>query len=108
MAAELGFDAYGMTADAPDPVSNAINGMLDHMHEMHDRVDQLSRAMCAMGRQVEDLRPLDIDFPCDDFGSDKASPCAESVAVVQGDVEAAIAEQIDAAEPEVTAKSANG
>lgn len=80
MADKIGFDAYGMTPDLPDPVSSAINGMLDHMHEMHDRVDELSRAMCAMGRQVEDLRPIDIDFPCDDFDShvgQEGSPCEE-------------------------------
>lgn len=83
MADKIGFDAYGMTPDLPDPVSSAINGMLDHMQEMHDRVDELSRAMCTMGRQVEDLRPLDIDFPCDDFDT-KASkgerPCAGETA----------------------------
>jgi len=79
MADKIGFDAYGMTSAAPDPVSNAINGMLDHMHEMHDRVDQLSRAMCAMGNQVEGLSPMDIDFPCDKFTSDEqaANGCDE-------------------------------
>ena len=83
MADEIGFDAYGMTPDLPDPVSSAINGMLDHMHEMHARVDELSHAMCAMGRQVGDLTPLEIDFPCDDFDSaaKKSSPCTDSVEV---------------------------
>lgn len=84
MADQIGFDAYGMTRDASDPVASAINGMLDHMQEMHDRVDELSRAMCSMGRQVEDLRPLDIDFPCDDYGgslrSGRADPCADAAA----------------------------
>ncbi len=92
MANKIGFDAYGMTPDLPDPVSHAINGMLDHMHEMHDRVDQLSRAMCTMGRQVEDLAPLNIDFPCDDFGEPraetKASPCEGEAADPLADAKA--------------------
>lgn len=90
MADKIGFDAYGMSPDLPDPVSSAINGMLDHMHEMHDRVDELSHAMCAMGRQVGDLRPLDIDFPCDDFESaaKKASSCADSAEAASVEVDA--------------------
>lgn len=42
MAAKMGFDAYGMTKDMPDPVSNAINGMLDHLHELDQRLEKMS------------------------------------------------------------------
>ena len=33
-AKRIGFDAYGATRDTPDPVANAINRMLDHIHVM--------------------------------------------------------------------------
>jgi serine O-acetyltransferase len=48
-AARIGFDAYGATADAPDPVANAINRMLDHIHHMDARMESMSRALEARG-----------------------------------------------------------
>ncbi|NOQ35793.1 MAG: serine O-acetyltransferase, partial [Methylococcaceae bacterium] len=32
-ASKIGFDAYGETADMPDPIAEAINRMLDHIHQ---------------------------------------------------------------------------
>lgn len=66
-ARKIGFDAYGQTADMPDPVAQTINGVLDHMRDMHSRMDQMCQAMRAMGREVDSLEPLDIDFPCEDL-----------------------------------------
>ena len=34
IARKMGFDAYGATSDAPDPIATAINCMLDHIHLM--------------------------------------------------------------------------
>jgi serine O-acetyltransferase len=48
-AARIGFDAYGATRDAPDPVANAINRMLDHIHHMDQRVEAMSSALEAHG-----------------------------------------------------------
>jgi serine O-acetyltransferase len=48
-AKRIGFDAYGATRDAPDPVANAINRMLDHIHHMDQRMEQMSRALEAKG-----------------------------------------------------------
>lgn len=44
IANKIGFDAYGATKDAPDPVAHAINCMLDHMHV----VDKKMQAMCEV------------------------------------------------------------
>jgi len=44
-AARIGFDAYGATRDAPDPVANAINRMLDHIHVMDQRIEAMSAAL---------------------------------------------------------------
>ncbi|RMG38094.1 MAG: serine O-acetyltransferase [Gammaproteobacteria bacterium] len=49
MASKMGFDAYGVTRDAPDPVAHAINCMLDHMHVVETRMKQMCEAMHAMG-----------------------------------------------------------
>ena len=48
-AKRIGFDAYGATRDAPDPVANAINRMLDHIHHMDQRLESMSRVLEAHG-----------------------------------------------------------
>jgi len=44
-AKRIGFDAYGATRDAPDPVANAVNRMLDHIHIMDQRIEAMSAAL---------------------------------------------------------------
>ena len=51
-ARKMGFDAYGATSDAPDPIANAINSILDHVHGMDEKMD----AMC------KSLKRVDADF----------------------------------------------
>jgi hypothetical protein len=47
--------------DAPDPVANAINRMLDHIHVMDRRMEAMSRALEEHGitRHFEHLDDLD-------------------------------------------------
>ncbi|HEB95816.1 MAG TPA: serine O-acetyltransferase [Sedimenticola thiotaurini] len=58
IARKMGFDAYGATADAPDPVAHAINCMLDHMHVL----DQRMQSMCETLRRVAREHPQ-IELP---------------------------------------------
>ena len=58
IAAKMGFDAYGTTRDMPDPVAVAINGMLDHIHAMDTRLEQLCEALKKMG-----LDPGELGLP---------------------------------------------
>ena len=37
----MGFDAYGATSDAPDPVAHAINCMLDHVHVLETKMQRM-------------------------------------------------------------------
>jgi len=53
MAKKIGFDAYGMTQDMTDPVTNAINHMLDHIHLMDTRMEAMSREIEKLGGKVE-------------------------------------------------------
>jgi serine O-acetyltransferase len=53
MAKKIGFDAYGMTQDMTDPVTNAINHMLDHIHLMDTRMEAMSREIERLGGKVE-------------------------------------------------------
>jgi len=43
MAKKIGFDAYGTSKDMPDPVQNAIDSMLDHMHKVDQEVERLKK-----------------------------------------------------------------
>jgi len=49
MAQKIGFDAYGTTGDMPDPIANAINLMLDHIHTMDTQLDRMRQALNDAG-----------------------------------------------------------
>jgi serine O-acetyltransferase len=53
IAQKLGFDAYGATSDAPDPVATAINKMLDHIHAMDERMEIMCGALKQFGAEIE-------------------------------------------------------
>ncbi len=60
-AKKIGFDAYGATQDAPDPVAHAINCMLDHIHVMDDKMQRMCGVMKRLGldEDMTDLPDLD-------------------------------------------------
>ncbi len=80
-AKRMGFDAYGAVRDAPDPVANAINRMLDHIHVMDRRMEAMSRALEEHGitRHFEHLSDLE------GFGIDPATPDAPVDASAKAD-----------------------
>ncbi len=51
-AKKIGFDAYGATRDAPDPVAHAVNCMLDHIHVMDERIQSMCEMLKQMGVEV--------------------------------------------------------
>ena len=54
IAAKMGFDAYGTTPDMPDPVANAINLMLDHIHALYHRVEELCGTIRDLGGRLDE------------------------------------------------------
>lgn len=67
-ARRLGFDAYGLTRDAPDPVAHAIDCLLDHTHLIDARLGQLCRTVRALGGEIDigQLPPIvdcELDTP---------------------------------------------
>lgn len=60
-ARRIGFDAYGATHDMPDPVANAINSILDHVHHTDARLQEMCTALRELGAEVNDTRIPDID-----------------------------------------------
>ncbi len=53
MARKMGFDAYGVTRDMPDPVAQAIDCMLDHLHRVDERMERVCRTLRAMGVEID-------------------------------------------------------
>lgn len=78
MAQKLGFDAYGVAQDMPDPVAHAINCMLDHIQLLDARVEQLSGQVRAMGGEVESaaLPSLSGVALPEDAPGDKSTPAS--------------------------------
>lgn len=57
-AKQIGFSAYGMSESAPDPVANAINAMLDHIHKIDKKMTAITEALS----QLEDCCFEDESF----------------------------------------------
>jgi serine O-acetyltransferase len=60
IARKLGFDAYGTTSDMPDPEAHAINRMLDHIHLLDRRLEEMCKAMRAHGIEPGETRLPDL------------------------------------------------
>jgi len=63
-AAKIGFDAYGTSADMPDPVANAIDALLDHVHVMDSQMENMCQAIKHLGMELPDLELPDLG-PCE-------------------------------------------
>jgi serine O-acetyltransferase len=67
MAEKIGFDAYGVSADMPDPVARAIGQLLDHLHAVDGRLEGMCGALNKLGSDycAKDLPELkDEVFEC--------------------------------------------
>ncbi len=60
IARKMGFDAYGATSDMPDPVATAVNGILDHIHVMDQRLEEMCRGLKDLGAEIGELRLPDL------------------------------------------------
>lgn len=49
IAAKIGFDAYGMADDMPDPIARSIHNLMDHMHAVDNKIDSMCKALATMG-----------------------------------------------------------
>ena len=69
-AEKLGFDAYGATKEAPDPVATAINRMLDHINVMDDKMEKMCGAIKHLGIEI-DISNLPDLGPCEIHSAEK-------------------------------------
>lgn len=52
IAQKYGFDAYAVAQDNPDPVANAMGIMLEHMHQMDLKVEEMCKVIQSLGGDV--------------------------------------------------------
>ncbi len=65
LADKIGFDAYGLSEDMPDPIARAIGQLLDHLQAVDGRLEGMCGALKALGSDycAKDLPILrDEDF----------------------------------------------
>ncbi|WP_177207916.1 serine O-acetyltransferase [Pseudoalteromonas denitrificans] len=67
IAKKYGFDAYAISEDNPDPVANSIGKMLDHMHLLDNKVQELSHALTLLGSNVSESQLPKVNIEVDDF-----------------------------------------
>lgn len=66
MEEKIGFDAYGLSEEMPDPVARSLRAMLDHMHAVDGRLQMMCQAIQKMDKtyrfgEVPPLKDEDFD-----------------------------------------------
>jgi serine O-acetyltransferase len=59
-AKKIGFDAYGASPDMPDPVANAIDIMLDHIHAMDTQMQNMCKSLKSLGTELDVVEMPDL------------------------------------------------
>lgn len=78
IASKMGFSAYGATQDMPDPVANAINKTLDHIHSVDSQIEEMKRILHEAGFQFKD-QPIPELNDCEiDVGGEAEPDVAEN------------------------------
>ncbi|WP_163835118.1 serine O-acetyltransferase [Spartinivicinus ruber] len=49
MAEKIGFDAYGVTQNMPDPVAKAVTSLLEHLHAVDTKIDVMCTGLKDLG-----------------------------------------------------------
>nr|VFK14480.1 MAG: serine O-acetyltransferase [Candidatus Kentron sp. LPFa] len=61
IANKIGFDSYGLSKDLSDPVTNAINRMLDHIHAMDEKMAAIENTVTDLGGHIDDVDVPDLE-----------------------------------------------
>ena len=60
-AKKIGFDAYGTSSGMPDPVANAIDIMLDHIHAMDTQMQYMCKSLKSLGTELDVVKLPDLE-----------------------------------------------
>jgi serine O-acetyltransferase len=78
IAEKYGFDAYAVSEENPDPVANAMGIMLEHVHQMDTKVEEMCKVIQSLGGDVcsDSVPKLDVK----DFAETGISPVFKKAA----------------------------
>lgn len=68
IARKMGFDAYGLSRDMPDPVANAISAMLDHIQRQDEQLVRICKVLHELDHRMPQLELKKLELP--DFCKD--------------------------------------
>ncbi len=60
IAEKFGFDAYGVS-DMPDPIAHSIRAMLDHMHAMDEKMDEMCKTLKKLDNSYQAMQIPALD-----------------------------------------------
>ena len=63
IAKKMGFDAYGVTRDMPDPVANAISAMLDHIQKLDEQMIRVCKVLHEVDSRMPELELQKLELP---------------------------------------------
>ncbi len=75
-AEKIGFDAYGTSKDMPDPVANAIDSLLGHVHAMDQQMENMCKSLKTLGMELDEVKLPDLG-PCEVVSQDADKITAE-------------------------------
>lgn len=77
VAKKMGFDAYGLSKEMPDPVASAISTMFDHVQRLDEQLVAVCRLLREVDSRMPELELSKLELP--DFCVN-ASPALDSLA----------------------------
>jgi serine O-acetyltransferase len=86
IARSMGFDAYGLSKDMPDPVANAFGAMLEHIQVLDERLVQVCKLLHQMDSRMPELELSKLELPDFCGAAAAAEPATESPAPANGKV----------------------
>lgn len=75
MERRMGFDAYGVTDEMPDPVARSVRSLLDHMQVVDERIDSMCKALERVDHEYRNGEMPHID--AEDFECVRDEPSAK-------------------------------
>lgn len=76
IAQQMGFDAYGLTRDTPDPVARAMSSVFEHIQQLDERVISLCKTLHQLDARMPENGLPKLEMP--DFCSDTADDAEDS------------------------------
>ncbi len=83
MAEKMGFDAYAVSADNPDPVASTIGTLLDHIHMMDSKINDACTEIQRLGGDACGEKLPDIQVDGEEFAEAEKEAAKERAQIAE-------------------------